>query len=109
LSAGSKRADDELQQFCTGKRASIDAPTLHSASPRGVRNLGTSDAVNSLSRNPGQTNGRDSNALTVVAAVSRALEQAGVRHEEIANFYDEALSGDYNRVLQTALRWITVV
>jgi hypothetical protein len=33
--------------------------------------------------------GRDSNALTVVAAVSRALEQAGVRHEEIANFYDE--------------------
>jgi hypothetical protein len=53
--------------------------------------------------------GRDSNARTVVAAVSRALEQAGVRHEEIANFYDEALSGDYNRVLQTALRWITVV
>ena len=53
--------------------------------------------------------GRDSNALAVVAAVSRALEQAGVRHEEIANFYDEALSGDYNRVLQTALRWITIV
>jgi hypothetical protein len=53
--------------------------------------------------------GRDSNALAVVAAVSRALEQAGVRQEEIANFYDEALSGGYNRVLQTALRWITVV
>ena len=53
--------------------------------------------------------GRDSNALAVVAAVSRALEQAGVRQEEITNFYDEALSGDYNTVLQTALRWITVV
>ncbi len=52
---------------------------------------------------------RDSNALAVVAAVSRALEQAGVRQEEITNFYDEALSGDYNTVLQTALRWITVV
>ena len=53
--------------------------------------------------------GRDSNALAVVAAVSRALEQAGVRQEEITNFYDEALTGDYNTVLQTALRWITVV
>ncbi len=53
--------------------------------------------------------GRDSDALAVVAAVSRALEQAGVRQEEITNFYDEALSGDYNTVLQTALRWITVV
>ena len=53
--------------------------------------------------------GRGSNALAVVAAVSRALEQAGVRQEEIANFYDEALSGDYNRVLQTALRWITII
>lgn len=53
--------------------------------------------------------GRDGNALAIVAAVSRALEQAGVRQEEITNFYDEALSGDYNRVLQTALRWVTVV
>jgi hypothetical protein len=53
--------------------------------------------------------GRDGNALAVVAAVSRALEQAGVGQVEITNFYKEALSGDYNRVLQTALRWITVV
>jgi hypothetical protein len=30
--------------------------------------------------------GRDGNALTVVAAVSRALEQAGVGQVEITNF-----------------------
>jgi hypothetical protein len=55
-----------------------------------------------------QLTGRDGNALCIVGYVRRALREAGVPREEIKQFQEEALSGDYNNVLQTAMRWVTV-
>lgn len=55
-----------------------------------------------------QLTGEDGNALSVVAAVATALRRAGVPGEEINEFRREALSGDYDNVLATALRWVEV-
>lgn len=52
--------------------------------------------------------GEDSNAMVIVATVSRALKRAGISNEEANAFRTEALSGDYNKVLQTAQAWVTV-
>jgi hypothetical protein len=43
--------------------------------------------------------GRDGNALSIVGAVSRALREAGVTDDDIAAYRTEALSGDYNHLL----------
>lgn len=52
--------------------------------------------------------GGDSNAGAIIGAVVDALRAAGVPREEIAEFRQEAYSGDYNNVLQTAMRWVEV-
>ena len=59
--------------------------------------------------------GTDSNAIAIVAAVGRAMRQYrdDDRHRliddaEIDAFRKEALSGDYNNVLQTCMRWVSV-
>ena len=53
--------------------------------------------------------GRDGNALAVVAAVKNGLKRAGATPDEIAEFVKQALSGDYNNVLRTAIQWVEVV
>ncbi len=50
----------------------------------------------------------DGNALMLIGKVSKALRQAGVSREELAAFRTEATAGDYDNVLATALRWVTV-
>lgn len=52
--------------------------------------------------------GNDSNAFAILAAVKKALHNNKVSPEEIKQFYDEATSGDYNKLLQTAMRWVEV-
>ena len=52
--------------------------------------------------------GGDGNALMIVGAVSKALKRAGVSPKEVKEFRTEALSGDYDNVLQTAMRWVEV-
>ena len=52
--------------------------------------------------------GTDGNALAIVGKVRRALEHNGVHDDVCEVFVREALSGDYNNVLQTAMRWVTV-
>jgi hypothetical protein len=52
--------------------------------------------------------GNDSNAFAILAAVKKALYNNKVSPEEIKQFYDEATSGDYNKLLQTAMRWVEV-
>lgn len=49
----------------------------------------------------------DGHALGVVSAVSSALRQAGVSNSEIAEYEREALSGDYQHVLQASLRMVS--
>lgn len=51
---------------------------------------------------------KDGNAFGVLAAVDRALRQAGVSEDERDEFRAEATSGDYDHLLQTAMAWVVV-
>lgn len=55
-----------------------------------------------------QLSGRDGNAFMIIGRVAKELRQAGVSAEEIKEFQDEATSGDYDHVLQTAMAWVDV-
>lgn len=52
--------------------------------------------------------GEDGNAFAILATVRRALRDARVPSDEVTRFQDEAMSGDYDNLLRTAMRWVTV-
>jgi hypothetical protein len=51
--------------------------------------------------------GEDGNALAIIGRVSKALGRAGVSPEEVEEFKNEAMSGDYDELLQTVIRWVS--
>lgn len=55
-----------------------------------------------------QLSGEDGNAFAIIATVRRALRDARVPSDEVTRFQDEAMSGDYDHLLRTAMRWVTV-
>jgi hypothetical protein len=55
-----------------------------------------------------QLSGEDGNAMMIIGSVRRSLRRAGVSNDEIEAFSNEALSGDYDNVLQTCMRWVSV-
>ena len=55
-----------------------------------------------------QLTGNDGNAYAVLGNVRRAMRRAKVETPEIEKFMKEAMSGDYNNLLQTCMRWVTV-
>lgn len=50
----------------------------------------------------------DGNAFEVLATVRRALRSVEAPADELEAFQSEAMSGDYDNLLQTAMRWVTV-
>lgn len=52
--------------------------------------------------------GTDSNAFSIMGAVTRDLRRASVPPDEVAAFREEAMSGDYDALLRTCMRWVTV-
>lgn len=52
--------------------------------------------------------GQDGNAMSIIASVTKALRRNKVEKEEIDAFVEEAMSGDYDNVLQTCMRWVEV-
>lgn len=52
--------------------------------------------------------GRNGNAMVLVGAVRDALRRAHVSDAEIRQFTDDALSKDYDHVLQTCEAWVDV-
>jgi len=54
-----------------------------------------------------QLTGEDGNAMVIMGAVSAALRRAG-HTAEIKAFVQEATSGDYDHLLATACRWVSV-
>jgi hypothetical protein len=52
--------------------------------------------------------GQDGNAFAILGAVQRGLRNAGVPQEERDAFYTEATGGDYDALLQTCMRWVSV-
>jgi hypothetical protein len=51
---------------------------------------------------------QDGNAFFIIGSVQKALRRGGVSAEEIAEFRAEAMSGDYDHVLQTCMAWVDV-
>lgn len=54
-----------------------------------------------------QLTGIDSNAMNIIAAVTKALRRAGYG-SQTREFVNEATAGDYNHVIQTAMQWVNV-
>ena len=52
--------------------------------------------------------GQDGNAVAIMGRVATALRRASVSQAEIEQFLDESISGDYNNVLRTAHKWVSV-
>ena len=55
-----------------------------------------------------QLTGEDGNPFAIIGKTSRALKRGGVSAEEVREFQDEAMSEDYDHLLQTAMRWVEV-
>jgi hypothetical protein len=51
--------------------------------------------------------GEDGNAFAIMARVSNALKKAGVNQEEVDAYMQESMSGDYDNLLRTAMKWVT--
>ena len=55
-----------------------------------------------------QLTGNDGNAFAIMGAVDKALRRANVSTEERDAYRKESMSGDYDHLLQTAMRWVNV-
>ena len=55
-----------------------------------------------------QLTGGDGNAFAIMGSVQKALRRAGVDAAEIARYQEESMAGDYDELLQTAMRWVNV-
>lgn len=52
--------------------------------------------------------GEDGNAFAILGKVQLEMRRRGVDRKEVKEFFDEATSGDYDHLLQTAMNWVTV-
>ena len=52
--------------------------------------------------------GKDGNAFAILSAVRAAMRRALIDEAECRAFFVEATAGDYNHLLQTAMRWVDV-
>ena len=50
--------------------------------------------------------GQDGNAFSILGRVTKAMRSAGLSDEEIAQFHNEATSGDYDNLLVTVVEWV---
>ena len=52
--------------------------------------------------------GTDGNAFAIMGAVTSALRGAGYTNEEIHEYQAQCMSGDYNNLLTTSMKWVDV-
>jgi hypothetical protein len=52
--------------------------------------------------------GQDGNAFAILGAVSKSMRKGGVPKPEIDLFMAQAMGGDYNHLLQTCMKWVSV-
>ncbi len=48
------------------------------------------------------------NAFSIIGTVTKALRRGGATPEQIKEFSTEAMSGDYDHLLQTCMKWVNV-
>ena len=54
-----------------------------------------------------QLSGQDGNAFSIMGRVTKALADAGVPKEKRTEFQNECMSGDYDHLLQTCIKWVS--
>jgi len=52
--------------------------------------------------------GNDGNAFAIMGACMRAGRNAGYTKEQLAQYQKESMSGDYDHLLGTAMKWFDV-
>lgn len=52
--------------------------------------------------------GRDGNAFAILAAVVREMRKHKISQEEITKFREEAMSGNYDNLLRTCIKYVNV-
>ena len=52
--------------------------------------------------------GQEGNAFAILGRCREAARDAGLSDDEVAAFMDEATTGDYVHLLQTAMRWFEI-
>jgi len=52
--------------------------------------------------------GQDGNAFNLIGLVTKALRKYGIPREEINEFQKEAMSGNYDHLLQTCNKWVII-
>lgn len=55
-----------------------------------------------------QLTGTNGNAFAVLGKVTRAMRRAGANEEELSEFKEEATSGSYDHLLQTAMSYVEI-
>ena len=55
-----------------------------------------------------QLSGQSDNAFSIIARTGAALRKAGVSREDQEAFSEEATAGNYEQLIQTVMRWVTV-
>ena len=50
--------------------------------------------------------GEDGNAYAIMGSVSKAMKKAGVSKEDIDAYFKDAMSGDYDHLLQVTLKTV---
>ena len=55
-----------------------------------------------------QLTGNDGNAFAIMAAVKKAIVAAGATPEQITQYTMDSMSGDYDNLLRTAMKWVEV-
>jgi len=52
--------------------------------------------------------GKDGNAFAIIGAVTGALRKNKVPADEISEFTQSAMSGDYDNLLRSCTEWVTI-
>ena len=55
-----------------------------------------------------QLTGNDGNAFAILGNCQKAARQAGLTKDQIDEFMNEAMSGDYDHLLQTCMKYFEV-
>lgn len=50
----------------------------------------------------------DGNAYSIMGAVTKAMRRAGIPKEEQDAYFKEATSGDYDNLLATTAKWVSI-
>jgi len=52
--------------------------------------------------------GQDGNAFSIMGIVAKAMRRAGCTEADVTAYTEDAMSGDYNNLLQVSMRTVNV-